>query len=239
MAPFIYGDYPIAWGSGFQDPASDWLICLIDLHDQIIFYLIIIATLVLWFTATSLWHGSTLSGATGHLNLLQHGNRLELIWTITPALVLWAIGIPSLRLLYLMDELIDPEITVRVVGSQWYWSYSKDDGGDPFDSFLVAAADLPSGGLRQLAVDSFIVLPVYTAIRLLVTSNDVIHSFALPSLALKVDAIPGRLNLASLFINRTGVFYGQCSELCGVLHGFMPIALHAVTLLNYPLDTKY
>ena len=170
----LSSDYPVSWGSGFQDPASDWLICLIDFHDQIVFYLIIIASLVIWFTITSIWGAS--ADGTGHLNLLQHGNSLELIWTISPAIVLWAIGLPSLRLLYLMDELIDPEITVKIIGSQWFWSYYRDDIN--FDSFLVGVNDLKSGYLRQLAVDSFIVLPVHTAIRLLVTSNDVIHSFA-------------------------------------------------------------
>ena len=173
---------------------------IIDLHDRIIFYLLIILSVVVWFGLRIV--------STDHLAHLHHGNTLELVWTITPACVLWAIGIPSLRLLYLMDEILDPEVTVKVMGSQWFWSYGNGD------SFLT---DLELGDLRQLAVDNYLVLPINTSIRLLVSSNDVIHSFALPSLALKVDAIPGRLNGAGLIINRPSLFYGQCSELCGVL----------------------
>jgi cytochrome c oxidase subunit 2 len=117
------------------------------------------------------------------------------------------------------------------MGSQWFWSYSYD--GVSFDSFMIADSDLNLGDLRQLAVDNYLVLPINTSIRLVVSSNDVIHSFAVPSIALKVDAIPGRLNAAGVIINRPSTFYGQCSELCGVLHGFMPIGLHAVNIPNY------
>jgi len=228
-----YLDYA-QYATGFQDPASDWFIAMIDLHDQIIFYLIIILTLVLWITISGIINSARTG--IGHYPYLAHGNMVELVWTVTPALILWAIGIPSLRLLYLMDEILDPEITVKVIGSQWFWSYeftSLDGSINQFDSFMVGLSDLKPGDLRQLAVDSFLVLPTHTAIRLLVSSNDVIHSFALPSLGLKVDAIPGRLNLAGLIINRSGTFYGQCSELCGVLHGFMPIGIQAVSLSHY------
>lgn len=227
-----YSDYAMGWSGGFADPASDWLLAIIDLHDQIIFYLLIILAVVVWFLVSTLAIAMSQSGnATGHYSHLAHGNIVELIWTVTPALVLWAIGLPSLRLLYLMDEILDPEMTVKIMGSQWYWSY--EFGSLRFDSFSVALPDLALGQLRQLAVDSTLLLPIHTAIRLLVSSNDVIHSFAVPSLALKVDAIPGRLNLAGLILNRSGNFYGQCSELCGVLHGFMPICVEGVGLPQY------
>jgi cytochrome c oxidase subunit 2 len=138
-----------------------------------------------------------------------------------------------------MDEILDAEITVKVIGNQWYWSYEYSDYIDSvgdnisFDSFLVSEDDLELGDLRLLTVDNYLVLPVNTSIRLLVTSNDVIHSFALPSLAIKCDAMPGRLNSAGLIFTRPSTFYGQCSELCGILHGFMPIGIHAVNLSSY------
>ena len=237
----VNSDYAEGWNSGFADPGSDWLLAIIDLHDQIIFYLLIILAAVIWFMGSTAAIAQSQSGhATGHYGHLAHGNPVELIWTVTPALVLWAIGLPSLRLLYLMDEILDPEMTVKIMGSQWYWSYAFGES-IAFDSFSVALPDLPLGHLRQLAVDSTLLLPIHTAIRLLVSSNDVIHSFAVPSLALKVDAIPGRLNLAGLILNRSGNFYGQCSELCGVLHGFMPIAVEGVGLPQYYsfLDENY
>jgi len=137
-----------------------------------------------------------------------------------------------------MDEILQPELSVKVMGNQWFWSYEYSDYVDSglsisFDSFMVSDDDLELGDLRLLTVDNYLVLPVNTSIRLLVSSNDVIHSFAVPSLALKVDAIPGRLNAAGLIINRPSTFYGQCSELCGVMHGFMPVGVVSTTIPSY------
>lgn len=221
-------DYPLSMHTkGFQDIASDWMLSIVDLHDRIIFYLLIVLVVVVWFQMSALF-------SIDYLGNLANGNLVELIWTVSPALVLWAIGLPSVRLLYLMDEMLDPTVTIKVMGSQWFWSI--ESCFDSFDSFLVADADLMVGHLRQLAVDNPIVLPISTSIRLLVSANDVIHSFAMPSLALKIDAIPGRLNVAGLIINRVGTFYGQCSELCGVLHGFMPIVIRSISLPHYYIN---
>lgn len=178
----------------------------------------------MWFLVSSMLN-------TDHMAYLHHGNALELLWTITPAAVLWAIGLPSLRLLYMMDEILDPELSVKVMGNQWYWSYEYLSGVT--DSFMISDADLELGDLRILSVDNYLVLPINTSIRILISSNDVIHSFALPALALKSDAIPGRLNAIGLIINRPSIYFGQCSELCGVLHGFMPIGIHAVNIPEY------
>ena len=228
----INADFAERWSMGFQDPASEWMYGIIELHDNIVFYLIIIFSVVMWFFISALIQKD-------HLKFLSHGNLMEQIWTITPAIILWAIGIPSLVLLYLMDEILDAEITVKAIGNQWYWSYEYSDYEDSigntinYDSFLINDEDLELGDLRLLTVDNYLVLPVNTSIRLLVTSNDVIHSFALPSLAIKCDAMPGRLNSAGLIFTRPSTFYGQCSELCGILHGFMPIGIHAVNLSSY------
>lgn len=203
---------------------------IIDLHDRILFYLIIIITVVTWFLFSSLTFNPSLP-----YQKANHGNLQELGWTISPAFILWAIGLPSQKLLYMMDEIIDPELTVKAIGNQWYWSYEYTDYNNEiaFDSFLVDEASLEPGQPRMLAVDNNQVLPVNTSIRLLVSATDVIHSFAVPSQGIKVDAIPGRLNSTGLIITRPGMFYGQCSELCGFQHGMMPIGVQAVTQSNY------
>ncbi|RKO92670.1 Cupredoxin, partial [Blyttiomyces helicus] len=196
------------YGTGFLDPASTWMYAIIDLHDRIIFYLLIVLAIVVWFFTSAMF----LNGEM-HLAHLQHGH-LEFVWTVTPALILWAIGLPSLKMLYMMDEILEASVSVKVMGNQWYWTY------DGMTSFMTPTDELEVGEQRQLTVDNYLVLPVNTSIRLLVSSNDVIHSFALPNLAMKVDAIPGRLNSAGLVITRPSTYYGQCSELCGILHGF-------------------
>ena len=214
---------------------------IIDLHDSIIFYLIILFALVFWLFFSTIFNPD-------HLPFLRHGNVIEIIWTITPALILWFIAIPSLKLLYLLDEILDADLTVKAIGHSWYWSYEysdyahlNNDVSISFDSFLVPDSDLAFGELRRLTVDNYLVLPIHTSIRLLVTSMDVIHSFAVPSLGIKADAIPGRLNSLGFIINRPGTFFGQCSELCGDLHSAMPIGIKAVNLpayLNF-LDSFY
>ena len=169
-----------------------------------------------------------------------HSTPLEIVWTIVPAIVLLFIAVPSFALLYSMDELIDPTITLKAVGHQWYWSYEFSDyatleGGESlnYDSYMIPEDDLTGGNLRLLEVDNRVVLPVQTHIRVLITSADVLHSWAVPSFGVKVDACPGRLNQTSVFIKREGTYFGQCSEICGVNHGFMPIVVEAVSLNNY------
>nr|AJF36680.1 cytochrome c oxidase subunit 2 [Gefionella okellyi] len=168
-----------------------------------------------------------------------HNTFLEIIWTITPAFILMIIAVPSFSLLYAVDEIIDPNITLKIIGHQWYWSYEYSDysfyhnQSIVFDSYMIPDDDLISGQLRLLEVDNQIVLPIYTHIRLLISSSDVIHSWTIPSFGIKVDALPGRLNQLSLFINRLGYFYGQCSEICGVNHGFMPIVVNAINIKDY------
>lgn len=165
-----------------------------------------------------------------------HGKLLELVWTVTPAILLLFIAFPSFRLLYVMDEIIDPMVTVKAIGRQWYWTYEYSDylpNSQAYDSYYTADSELAEGSLRLLEVDNPLVVPVDTHIRLLATATDVIHSVGIPSLGLKADAIPGRLNQVSLYINRSSTFYGQCSELCGVGHAFMPIVVKATSLDSY------
>jgi len=148
------------------------------------------------------------------------------------------VALPSFALLYSIDEIIDPVLTIKCVGHQWFWSYEYSDfefkiGAINFDSYMIAEDDLELGQIRLLEVDNRVILPVNTHIRVLITSTDVIHAWAIPSLGIKCDAYPGRLNQVNTFIKREGIFHGQCSELCGVNHGFMPIVVEAVSLQDY------
>ena len=160
----------------------------------------------------------------------SHNTLLEVIWTALPVVILIIIAIPGLRLLYFQDRTQDVDMTLKVAGHQWYWSYSYPDHGDfTFDSIIVPDEELKEGQPRMLTVDNRIVLPVDTNIQILLTGEDVIHSWAVPALGIKVDATPGRINERWVRINEEGVYYGMCSELCGVNHAYMPIEVHAVS----------
>lgn len=161
---------------------------------------------------------------------LYEGQLIELIWTIIPALILIFIALPSLRALYLLDEVKTPAITIKTIGHQWYWSYEYSDFPQvEFDSYIIPSQDINEIDLRLLEVDNRTVVPFNTQIRLLVSAADVIHSWTIPSLGIKVDAIPGRLNQLRIYCLRPGLLYGQCSEICGANHRFIPIVLEAVS----------
>lgn len=170
---------------------------------------------------------------------LNHGTLIELIWTISPAIILILIAFPSFKLLYVMDEVIDPILTIFTTAHQWYWSYEYPDfyriseGFLNFDSYIVPTSDLEQGTLRMLEVDNRVVLPELTHVRFILTSEDVIHSYACPALGIKCDAYPGRLNQISVLVNREGLFFGQCSEICGILHSSMPISIQSVKLAKF------
>ena len=234
----IFNDAPQPWQIGFQDSGAPGFTGIVELHNTLFFYIVLICVGVFWLIGSVIYNFSNKNNPIAH-KYLNHGTLIELIWTITPALVLIAIAFPSFRLLYLLDEVISPTITIKVTGHQWYWSFEYSDyvteSGDPieFDSYMIPESDLELGQFRLLDVDNKVVIPTDTHIRLIVTGADVIHSFAVPSLGLKIDAVPGRLNQTSMLAERTGTFYGQCSEICGVYHGFMPIAIEAVYIQDY------
>jgi cytochrome c oxidase subunit 2 len=234
----IYNDAPEPWQIGFQDGAAPGFEGIIDLHNSIFFYLVVISFGVFWILGSVMTNFSYKNSPIVY-KYSNHGTLIELIWTITPAFILIAIAFPSFKLLYMLDEVISPSMTIKVAGHQWYWSYeysdflNEDGEAIEFDSYMVPDSDLELGQLRLLDVDNRVVVPVDTHIRFIVTGMDVIHDFAVPSLGLKIDAVPGRLNQTSVLIQREGVYYGQCSEICGVYHGFMPIAVEAVSLEKY------
>nr|UOU85125.1 cytochrome c oxidase subunit II [Ephemerella notata] len=207
---------------GFQDSNSPLMEQLTFFHDHTLLILVMITTLVGYLMTTMLFN------PTANRLLLQ-GQALEVIWTILPAIVLIFIALPSLRLLYMLDEVSNPAVTLKTIGHQWYWSYEYSDFMDlEFDSYMTPTSDLPEGGFRLLEVDTRVVLPMKTQIRILISAADVLHSWAMPSLGVKVDAMPGRLNQTSFLMNRPGLFYGQCSEICGANHSFMPIVIESV-----------
>uniref|UniRef100_UPI003001D6AE cytochrome c oxidase subunit II n=1 Tax=Gnathophyllum americanum TaxID=390955 RepID=UPI003001D6AE len=207
----------------FQDAASPLMEQLIFFHDHAMLILIMITTLV-GFMLGSLFFNSL----TNRL-LLEH-QTIETIWTLLPAIILIFIALPSLRLLYLLDEVNSPSITLKAIGHQWYWSYEYSDFGQiEFDSYMIPTNELQESNFRLLDVDNRTILPMNTQTRILVSAADVIHSWTVPALGVKVDAVPGRLNQISFQINRPGLFYGQCSEICGANHSFMPIVIESTS----------
>ena len=231
VAIHAYQDAPEAWQIGFQDPATPIMQGIIDLHHDICFFLLVILVFVLWVLARTLYHFHEVRHPQPEKIL--HGSTIEIAWTILPCLILVLIAVPSFALLYSMDEVVNPAVTLKAIGHQWYWSYEYSDYNESdeqtlaFDSYMIPEDDLQVGQLRLLEVDNRVVLPVNTHIRVIITSADVLHSWA------KCDAVPGRLNQTPLFLKREGVFYGQCSELCGANHGFMPIVVESVSLQDY------
>lgn len=160
----------------------------------------------------------------------SHNTLIEVIWTVVPVIILVVIAVPSFRLLYYVDRAVDAEMTVKVTGRQWYWDYEyPDHGGFTFSSIMIPEDQLKPGQRRLLEVDNPVVLPVGTTIRMLVTAGDVIHSWALPAFGNKDDAVPGRINETWIRIDKEGVYYGQCSEICGTSHAYMPIQVVAVS----------
>nr|YP_007624673.1 cytochrome c oxidase subunit II [Tachycineta cyaneoviridis]AEX37404.1 cytochrome c oxidase subunit II [Tachycineta cyaneoviridis] len=210
----------------FQDASSPIMEELMQFHDHALMVALAICSLVLYLLTATLT--SKLTANT------VNAQAIELVWTILPAMVLIALALPSLRILYLMDEVNEPDMTLKAIGHQWYWTYEYTDFKDlTFDSYMTPTSDLPMGHFRLLEVDHRVVVPTNSPIRVIVTANDVLHSWAVPSLGVKTDAIPGRLNQTSFLASRPGVYYGQCSEICGANHSFMPIVVESTPLANF------
>nr|UBY46114.1 Cox2 [Porphyridium purpureum] len=234
-AKSLYCDMPESWQLDFQDGASPVMLGIILRYSCKVFLNLI--TLSVSGLLLRLHHDLMLI-LSSILGFVSHGSTIEIIWTIIPCLILIVISIPSFSLLYSLDEVVEPAVTIKITGLQWFWNYeysdyiSEEDEVINYDSYLILDEELTLGQLKMLDVDNRLV-PIYTHIRLLVTASDVLHSFAVPSLGIKCDAIPGRLNQTSLFSLREGVYYGGCSEICGVNHAAMPIVIECVSLNNY------
>lgn len=191
-------------------------------HDHTLLILLLITILVGYIIIILFFNNFT-------NRFLLSGQTIEIIWTILPAIILLFIAFPSLRLLYLLDEINKPSLTIKTIGHQWYWSYEYSDFKNiEFDSYIIPTNELEENGFRLLDVDNRIILPTNSQIRVIVSAIDVLHSWTVPALGVKIDATPGRLNQTNIFINRSGLYYGQCSEICGVNHSFIPIVIESI-----------
>nr|CAC69938.1 cytochrome C oxidase subunit II [Lithobius forficatus] len=211
------------WSSlSFQDSSSPLMEHLTFFHDHTMIIILLITMLVGYMMASLLM--------TNLPNrLLTEQQSIETIWTLVPAITLIFIALPSLRLLYLLDEASSPSMTLKTIGHQWYWSYEYSDFKDvEFDAYMIPTQELEMKHFRLLDVDNRTTLPFMTQIRCLISAADVLHSWTVPSLGVKADAVPGRLNQVSFLIKRPGIMYGQCSEICGANHSFMPIVIESV-----------
>ncbi|YP_009370124.1 cytochrome c oxidase subunit II (mitochondrion) [Macrosteles quadrilineatus] len=211
----------------FQDAVSPIKEQLIMFHDHTMMIIMMITTTVLYMMI------SLTINKLSNRNLLE-GQLIELVWTLMPAMLLVVIAMPSLKILYLIEEINKPLITMKAIGHQWYWTYEYSDFMKiEFESYMKKTEDLEMNEYRLIEVDNRIIMPFNTKTRILVSSTDVIHSWTIPALGIKIDGTPGRINQGSIMMMRPGVFYGQCSEICGANHSFMPIVLESVNMKTF------
>jgi len=239
---FIFCDAPEAWQTYLSEPASSIIEGILLFNKHLLFLLVAIVLLVGWLLFYAIFYFSEFKIITS--SKFVHSTLLEIVWTSIPALILLVLATPSFTLLYAADESTNAELTLKIIGHQWFWGYEisdfnscqKNNQNLKYVCYMLVLEGLPKtqlGYFRLLETNKRVILPTQTHIRLLVTAADVLHSWTVPSFGLKVDACPGRLNQINLLANRVGTFYGQCSEICGVNHGFMPIAVVALPTLQF------
>lgn len=236
----------VKWQMDFNEVASASMEGIVNFNNTVTFILVFIMLFVCWVMTNCIYF--YMENNNSNISKFTHSNELEVIWTSVPAIILLFLATPSFSLLYSMDEIADPTITLKIIGHQWYWSYEfsdynylcSDNNMDTKIKYNCYMTDLETmsdkkGYFRLLETNKRILLPIKTHIRLLVSAADVLHSWTVPSFGVKVDACPGRLNQINLFIKRTGLFFGQCSEICGVNHAFMPISVVGVEQKIYSI----
>jgi len=230
VQPALAGQ-PEPWGLNLQEAASPIMEQMIDFHNLL---LVIITAITVFVTALLIWAIIRYNRrANPEPAKFHHNTMLEVAWTVVPILILLVIAIPSFRLLYAQHSYPQPDVTIKATGYQWYWNYEYPEEGFSFGSFMIEDADLQPGQPRLLAVDADVVVPVGKTVQVLVTAADVMHNWTVPAFGSKIDAIPGRVNRTWFEATKTGTFYGQCSELCGTRHAYMPIAVRVVTQEQY------
>ena len=224
-ATFVHAAQPVDWGIGLQEAASPVMERITSFNDLVFIISVVITVFVLFLLLYVVFRFNAKRNPVP--SKTSHNTLLEVVWTVLPIIILVVIAIPSFRLLYFTDRTEEAEMTIKAIGHQWYWSYEYPDFDDfSLDAFMIQEReDLEEGQPWLLETDIRVMLPVDTTIRILVTADDVIHAWAVPAFGIKIDAVPGRLNETWVRADREGVFYGQCSELCGVDHAFMPIAV--------------
>lgn len=222
-----WADKPTPWQMGFQEAVTPVMHQVNNLHNTLLIIITVIAIIVSILMIVTIVrfrekNNKTPSKRTHHLGL-------EIVWTLIPVLILVGLAMPSVRLIYRQEKIPEAAITIKAIGHQWYWSYEYPDLGVSFDSYVVPDNELKAGQLRLLDVDNPVVVPVGQVVRVVTTSTDVVHSFAVPSFGVKKDSVPGRLNETWFQVEKEGTYYGQCSELCGAKHGMMPIMIQVVS----------
>jgi len=240
VAGLAWADQPRPWQLGMQPPATPVKERIHEFHDE----LLVIITLITVFVTGLL--GYVMFRFSAKRNPVptrtSHNTVIEVLWTVVPVVILVAIAIPSFKLMYFMDEVPNAEMTIKVTGHQWYWSYEYPDQGSlAFDSNIIQEKDLKPGQKRLLEVDNPLVVPVDTTIRVQITGTDVLHSWFVPSFGVQEYAVIGRLNESWMKVLHEGTYYGECNQICGVNHAFMPIAVKAVSkadFKNWLVDAK-
>ncbi len=219
--------WPVPWQINFQEAATPLMTKLHDFHNN---YLLVMCFGISALVALLLIYVCIRYSAKNNPipSKTSHNVTIEIIWTVIPLFIIIFMAFPSFKILYYADKTVETAMTIKVVGRQWYWQYNYPDHEIAFDSYIIPDAEIKPGQFRLLEVDNRVVLPVDTNVKILITSGDVVHSWAVPSFGIKIDAVPGRVNETWVRINKPGIYYGQCSELCGINHGFMPIAVEAI-----------
>ena len=228
----LLANEPKDWQLGFQKSASKSMDDIVWFHD---YMLVPIITAITAFVLFLLLYVCVRYRASRNKipSTTSHNTIIEVIWTIVPCLILIVMAVPSFKVLYSQDEIPKADVTIKAIGYQWYWGYEYPDENIIFDSYMIDEKDLKDNQPRLLAVDNAVYVPVNKVVKVMITANDVLHAWALPSFGVKRDAIPGRINETWFKADRTGTFYGQCSELCGIKHAFMPITVHVVSEDDY------
>ena len=220
----LYGKQATDWQLSFQNPATDLMGSVVGLHNIILIVMCLITLFVLFLLFYVSFRFSAKRNPIP--STTTHNTVVEVLWTAIPIVILVVLAIPSFKLLYQQEKSENYDMTVKVIGHQWYWEYEYPDHGDfYFESYMVQEQDLEEGDLRLLTVDNPLVIPANKNIQILITAGDVLHSWAVPSMGLKTDAVPGRLNETWVNVKEPGIYRGQCSEICGSGHGFMPVVV--------------
>ena len=223
---------PKNWQLGFQEAASQSMRDIVNFHDKLLLPIIVaISVFVLFLMAYACIRFR--ASRNPNPSTRTHNVAIEVLWTLIPCLILIVIAVPSFKTLYSQDRIPKADVTIKAIGYQWYWGYEYPDENIIFDSYMLEDKDLKAGQPRLLAVDNVVVVPVNKVVKVLITANDVLHAWALPSFGVKRDAVPGRINETWFKAEKEGTFYGQCSELCGIKHAFMPIEVRVVSEQDY------
>jgi len=223
---------PKEWQLGFQNPASGGMRDIVNFHNNLLLPIIIaISVFVLFLMIYTCIRFRASANPTP--SKTTHNVTVEILWTLIPCLILIIMAVPSFKILYTQDTIPKADVTIKAVGYQWYWGYEYPDENIIFDSYMIETKDLKIGQPRLLTVDNEVIVPVNKVVKVLITANDVLHAWALPSFGVKRDAVPGRINETWFKADKVGTYYGQCSELCGIKHAFMPITVKVVSDEEY------